>query len=176
MQFMKRQLFVVTAVALLATLTTLFTPKAVHALVATLIRDLDNPGRAVTVHVSCDAFSVSGLRGSLSCTPDYTVPAGDRLVIQQLEANCGAPLPTSTLVGATLTVDTNASVVSHTVPLLNEGEEANILRDFLAFGANQAVTYYADPGSTFTFSTVTTDGYGRTSCSFQFSGYLISYP
>jgi hypothetical protein len=176
MQFLKRLLFGFTTVALLATLTTLLAPKAVHALVATLIRDLDNPGRAVTVHASCDASSVSGIRGSLSCAPAYTVPAGDRLVIQQLEANCGAPLPTSTLVGATLTVDTSGSVVSHTVPLLNEGEEANILRDFLAFGANQPVTYYVDPGSTFTFSTVTTDGSGRTSCSFQFSGYLISYP
>ncbi len=43
MQFMKRLLLTITTVALMATLATLLAPKTVHALVATLIRDVDNP-------------------------------------------------------------------------------------------------------------------------------------
>jgi hypothetical protein len=60
---------------------------------------------------------------------------------------------------------------------VNEGPDipdANGVNQY--FANSQAVSWYADPGSTLEFFAFTPDTTGRTSCIFQFTGYLISYP
>jgi hypothetical protein len=164
------------AIALFAIVFALAAPKAVNALVATLVRDIDNPGRATLVVVSCDASSTSGTNGDIGCLPSYTVPAGDRLVIQHLETTCDTPKGNS-LVFPSLSLTTAGNPVSHSLVLANQG------MDVLAFSVpsdgfvgNQAVTYYADPSSTLRFDVYITDASGHTGCQFQVSGYLISFP
>ena len=164
------------AIALLATVFALSAPKAVHALVATLVRNIDNPGRATLVAVSCDASSTSGTDGDIACLPLYTVPAGDRFVIQHLETTCETPKGNS-LVFPSVSLASGGVPIQHSLVLANQGT------DPLAFSTpsdvfvgNQAVTYYADPSSTLRFDAYITDTSGRTGCQFQVSGYLISYP
>jgi hypothetical protein len=173
MQFAKKLLMGAGAVVLVAVLLMVGAPKTVRAVVATLIRDVDNPGRAALVYASCFVHSSPHVAADLGCAPDYTVPATDRLVIQQVEARCQTPLGDSTA-DTLFTVTTNGNAVSHFLTLLSQGTD--VFTGAPDFGTNQAVTYYADPGSTLRFDTIITDSAGFTSCSFQLNGYLISYP
>jgi hypothetical protein len=174
MQFAKRLLMGGGAVVLVAALLIIAAPKAVRAVVATLIRDIDNPGRAIPVDASCGVFT-QGF-GEVFCFPAYTVPDGNRLMIQQVEASCYTPQGDS-LVFTEFGVTTNGTPVTHYLPLVNEGTDHFIAPTSTIFSTNQAVTYYADPGSTFQFSTLISNaGTGITNCTFQLSGHLISYP
>jgi hypothetical protein len=164
------------AIALFAMLFALSAPKSVSALVATLVRDTDNPGRATLVAASCGATSTGGSNGDISCFPGYTVPAGNRFVIQHLETTCDTPKGNS-LVFPTLSLTTGGNPIAHHLVLVNQGT------DVLAFSVpsdgfvgNQAVTYYADPGTTLRFDIYVSDASGHTGCQFQVSGYLISFP
>jgi hypothetical protein len=160
---------VVAAVLILAV------PKTVQAVVATLIRDVDNPGRATVVNASCDVLTQSGMTANIACFPAYTVPAGNRLVIQHVEGSCRTPQGDS-LAFTNFTVTTNGNPVVHYFPLVNEGTDHFISPVATVFATNQAVTYYADPGSTLGFGTFISDAAGNTFCFFQLSGHLISYP
>jgi hypothetical protein len=176
MQFIKRLLMGGGAVILVAALLIVAAPKTVQAVVATLIRDIDNPGRATIVYASCDVATQSGQEGEIGCVPAYTVPSSARLVIQQLEAACRTPQGNS-MIFTSFTATTNGNPVTHYFTLVNQGTDPfNGVPVSTVLAANQAVTYYADPGSTLGFGTSITDLTGRTNCSFQFSGYLISYP
>jgi hypothetical protein len=172
MQFAKRLLMGAGAVVLVAAVLIAAAPKTVQAVVATLIRDVDNPGRAPHVAVNCQANSTIGASGDLGCSPVYTVPASNLLVLQQVEAFCGTP-PGNSLANTTFNIYTNGNPVRHNLTLVSEGPDFDTGVDF---ADNQTVTYYADPGSTIRFDSLTTDSTGSTSCFFQFSGYLISYP
>lgn len=177
MNFAKRMLMFVGFVVLAAALVSALAPKATRALVATLVQvantrtnpvpnsDADNPGRATLVAPHCLANSVGG---SLNCTPDYTVPLTDRLVIQQLEASCTTPSG-QFVTSAQVQVSTNGNQLDHQLPLLNEGP----YYDTTVFANDLAVHFYADPGSTVSFFGYTND---TAQCQFQFTGYLISYP
>jgi hypothetical protein len=184
MQFAKRMFMGLGVVAFMAMLFSLAAPKAVHGLVATLVqvantaanpvpdKDVDNPGRATLVVAYCDLGSLSGSSGDIYCVLPYTVPATDRLVIQQVEAECSTPKGNN-LVGTNFTVTTNGNPYAHQLLLQNEGASP-FNND--AFVADQAVHFYADPGSTLEVDTFTTDLTGSTSCQVAISGYLISYP
>jgi hypothetical protein len=180
MQFVKRLLIGAGAVMLVAVVLMVAAPRTVRAVVATLIRDIDNPGRATQVVQYCRANS--GVGGFFNCTPDYTVPANDRLVIQQVEGNCTTPQG-NTLANALFVVNSPVAdqygntQINHQLPLVNEGSYFwGGPSVHLLFVNSQAVNYYADPGSTFTFFADTNDLADNTTCFFQFSGYLISYP
>jgi len=173
MQFAKRLFMGLVVVAPIAMLLTLSAPKAVHALVAALVRDVDNPGRATLVVASCVAQIPSGSTGDLGCPPTYTVPAGYRMVIQQVEVTCVATSGTS-LTHPVLDTTTNGVPVVHSFVLANEGTDA--FSGLQRFSLNEAVSYYVDPGSGVYFTAITTDSSGRTECFFQLNGYLISYP
>jgi hypothetical protein len=153
MQFAKRLLMGAGAVVLVAVLLIVAAPKTVRAVVATLIRDADNPGRAPTVFSSCQ-ISNANTAPDIDCSPAYTVPATDRLVIQQVEANCLTPQGNS--IGDVfffIKPPGNPIGVAHFLTFLDQG-----------------------PGSTLSFHADTTDFAGFTVCTFQINGYLISYP
>jgi hypothetical protein len=177
MQIAKRLLMGAGAVVLAAALLVLVAPKAAQAVVATLIRDIDNPARATSVDASCGIATQSF--GYVSCFPTYTVPTGNRLVIQQAEASCFAPQGYS-LVFTSFSVNANNgfSPTTHYLPLVNEGTYRYVVPTSNVFSANEAVTYYADPGSTLEFTTLINNSgtMGPTDCTFQLNGYLISYP
>jgi hypothetical protein len=179
MRFMKRLFVAVATVALLATLTTLLVPKAVHALVATLTRDIDNPGRATQVNANCNASSQNGFATFINCSPFYTVPAGDRLVIQQVDTTCFTPQGNSVVDTRFIVEPGNVSPpgspVDHNITLVNEGVDGEFV-NAISLASSQSVNYFADPGSTLAFSGFTGDTTGSTVCTMQFSGYLISYP
>ena len=174
-------------VFLAAILVSVLAPRATHAIVATLVQvantsanpvpntDVDNPARASLVSSSCSGQNIGTLL--LSCTTPYTVPPAERLVIQQVEANCFTPKGNSVAVAEYfIAANSNGSFspVPHELPLVSEG--IAVIADQLYLANNQPVHYYADPGSTIGFTAQTTDASGNTSCTFQFNGYLISYP
>jgi hypothetical protein len=161
------------AVVVVVVVLMLAAPKTVRAVVATLIRDADNPGRATLVYAACNLRSSDHEAGDLGCSPDYTVPATDRLVVQQAEVRCQTPSGNSTA-DTYFTVTTNGVAVPHDLTLFNQGTD--VFTGAPDYGTNQALTYYADPGSTLRFDTILTDSTGNTACVFGFSGYLISYP
>jgi hypothetical protein len=180
MQFANRLLMGAGAVVLAAMVLMVAAPRTVRAVVATLIRDIDNPGRATQVLQYCQAHS--GVGGFFNCATDYTVPANNRLVIQQVEGNCSTPQG-NTLANAIFAVNIPVAdqygntQVTHQLPLVNEGPYFwGGPSVHLLFANSQAVNYYADPGSTFNFFADTDDFAGNTNCFFQFNGYLISYP
>jgi hypothetical protein len=173
MQFAKRLLISAGAVILVAALLIAVVPKTVRAVVATLIRDIDNPGRATLVYQSCYVQSTVQAGSDLECIPNYTVPTTDRLVIQQLEAACQTP-PGNSLAETAINVSTGHNFEFHTFTLVNQGP--NSFYGGVEFDGDKAVTYYADPGSSLAFSSFITDVTGNTNCLFKFSGYLISYP
>jgi len=182
MNFVKRVLMFVGFVVLAAALVSVLAPKATHALVATLVQvantsanpvpntDVDNSGRATTVLQNCDGRSLVG-DGQLSCDTGYNVPAGQRFVIEELEANCTAPKGNNIYSADVVFVQAGFGTF-HMLPLISQGVASGQAQ----YIQNQRVRYYADPGSQLTFYTQTTDTSGNTSCYFAASGYLISYP
>jgi hypothetical protein len=174
MQFARRLFIGAGAVALVTVLLMVAAPRTVRAVVATLIRDVDNPGRASTVFARCQVNS-SNADPDIDCSPAYTVPATDRLVIQQVEANCLTPQGNS--IGDVfffIKPPGNPLGVAHFLTFQDQGPD--VFTNSRNFGTNQPVTYYLDPGSTLGFHADTTDFAGFTVCTFQINGYLISYP
>jgi hypothetical protein len=179
MQFAKRLLMGVGAVVMVAALVVLASPKTVRAVVATLIRDADNPGRATQVSANCNATTQNDFATSITCSPFYTVPAGDRLVIQQVDTTCFTPQGNSVVDTRLIVEPGNVSPpgnpISHNITLVNEGVDGEFV-NAISLAGSQSVNYFADPGSTLAFSGFTGDTTGSTVCTMQFSGYLISYP
>jgi hypothetical protein len=183
------------AVALMAVLLTLAAPKAVRGVVATLVqvanttanpipnRDVDDPGRAELVTLACSASAGFGQLNCAAQIPSqccesapYFVPAGYRLVIQQMEANCQTPKGQS-ITQTSMELNTGGQFVYHQIPLLSEGSSFYPSgTTYTILANNLAGHFYADPGSIIQFDGNETDTTGNTGCFFNASGYLISYP
>jgi len=119
--------FVVLACVTLLASIAIVTPKAVRAAVATLVQDVDNPGRHV-FHLSCF--------GQAGC--GFTVPANQKYVIQTVSAL--APNSGSVLLQAT----TSGSVGNYVFNLTNP---LSYPLNFRGSGQVFAVTIYADANS-----------------------------
>jgi hypothetical protein len=166
-------------VVLAAILISVLAPKATHALVATLVqvsntpsspvpnKDVDSAAHATVVPLGC--FANPQPPNPLACTlgvgegSPYTVPAGQRLVIEQMSALCqaspngGIPFIEFTLTEAGTRVFVPVALTS------NQNFEF----------VTQGVRYYADPGTTIAS---TAAGDAATFCNFYANGYLVSYP
>ncbi len=180
MRFTKRLFIAVIGSALAATLLMVSAPKTVHAVVAALVRDVDNPGRATIVPLTCTAKPTSG--GGSGCVltssgSEYTVPAGQRLVIEQVSAACQTP-PTQVVNDLVLMLTEQAVSTDAPLVLTAQGTEGGLILGgpYVVFASNQSVHYYADPSTTLAMAAQTTDGSGNTQCRFAVNGYLISYP
>jgi hypothetical protein len=181
MNFAKRLSMLAGAAVLVAVCASLLAPKATHALVATLVQigntratpvpnsDVDNPARATVVPLTCQAFGDPG-DGSLLCNlglgPNtaYTVPAGQRLVIEQVSAFCQAT-PSNSIPYANLNL-TEAGTNLAVAFALNSKQNDEFV--------TQSVRYYADPGTSLSFQGSGLPG--ASFCNYSTSGYLISYP
>ena len=183
MNLVKKVLMFVGFVVLASALVSVLSPKATHALVATLVqvantsanpvpnKDVDFPVRAVIQSPNCIGNAYPPGNVYASCSPSYTVPAGQRFAIEQLEAFCFTPKGNN-LTQAFIQISEQGSDTSHYLPLTSQGD----FEGQTEFIENQQVRYYADPGSTIRFQATTSDATGATSCTYQVNGYLASYP
>lgn len=169
MKFMKQTVYMVGTLVAVAMIATLVAPKSVHALVATLVRDVDNPARATIVSAVCLTARLGG--GGTNCEL-YTVPSGQRLVIEQIEAICTTPTGTSVYTGA-LNFSAGGNYSSHWFALPSQGPTDIGGQRFVA---NQPVRYYVDPGSFVSFGEFSNDPTGNEDCEARVNGYLVSYP
>ena len=178
MKYKKRIGLGLAGIVTVALVLALATPKAVHAMVAALVRDVDNPARLPTVTRYCYGQNTPDFQsvdpGIFKCDTSYTVPAGQRLVIEQVDGVCYTPVGTN-LYQTFLDVAAAGQPFpdAHKLVLSNQGSAGN---NKLEYALNQPVRYYADPGSTLFFVFSTTDASGSSYCTLQVNGYLISYP
>jgi hypothetical protein len=191
MQFAKRLLMVFGAIALTALLLELAAPKATHALVATLVqvtnttanpvpnKDVDSPAHATVVPLACQALANGEINdpGILQCTlaaggltnggTPYTVPAGQRLVVEQVSAFCQSVTKDNLQFAQFALTEAGAFVV---VPL-----NAVTVPGFEGITSfTQSVHYYADAGTTLSFHANGNDS--GAFCNYSANGYLVSYP
>jgi hypothetical protein len=168
-------------VVLAAILISVLAPKATHALVATLVQvantsanpvptsDVSNPDLATLLVLSCQGHSEGG-SGFLNCDPSSTVPAGQRFVIDRVEADCFTP-PGNTFGNAYISFTEGGNFTRHVLPI--NSPETGFSTEYVL---SQQVRYHADAGSFIGFATYTTDNAGGTTCNFQADGYLVNYP
>lgn len=167
-------------VVLAAILISVLAPQATHALVATLVqvsntpsspvpnKDVDSPAHATVVPLSC-VMEAEESSPDLSCAlgvgggPAYTVPAGQRLVVEQMSAFCQTS-PNGSIPLVEFGITEAGTTIG--VPLVLTSKQNDEL-------VTQAVRYYADPGSTITGSAAGPSG---SFCNYSVSGYLVTYP
>jgi hypothetical protein len=161
---------------LAASILALATPKTVHAMVAALVRDVDNPARLPTASANCFGQNVtaSGNPNFVGCFTNYSIPMGQRLVIEDVDASCSTP-PGNSFFSASLDYQAEGAFFGTSHPLVLSAQGPGRM-GYLHYVANQTVRYYVDAGSTISFDAATSDSSGGSVCTFQLSGYLISYP
>lgn len=172
-------LFVALAMALIA-------PKTAHAVVSTLVTVVNsvavvNPTSGGTtqavvtetvdgqshqpVQASCSPSKSAGSAGDFACPDIFTVPAGELLVIEYVDASCVSHAQVQV---ASIDVSFNHSGIGHPLILTSEGNVfgANV------FAVSQLVRLYADPDSEVRIDFSTTDTTGQTNCVAGVTGYL----
>jgi len=181
MKFAKRVATSLGYVILAAALVSVLAPKTTHAIVATLVQvantsanpvptsDVNNPDRATILILSCQGLS-QGSYGHLDCDPDSTVPAGQRFVINRVEADCFTH-PGDTFGNAHIAFTEGGNETRHVLPL--NSLETGFSPEYVL---SQGVDYHADAGSYISFEAYTSDTEGGTNCTFQADGYLVNYP
>jgi hypothetical protein len=184
MNFAKRAWMFVGFIMFAAALVTALAPKAAHALIATLVqvtntsanpvpnKDVDNPDRSTVVDLYCVAPGLAGFT-AVGCdtTSSFTVPAGQRLILEQLDAQCVTP-EGNALYGANMNFTGAGTGYLHPFALGSPATHSGVTN----YVQNQTIRYYVDSGSPIYFDLSTTDTSGSTNCSFQVVGHLISYP
>jgi hypothetical protein len=174
MGYTKRAAGMVGTLVAVAMVAALVAPKSVHALVATLVRDVDNPARAPIISANCQSQPVPILNLYIYEPCDlYTVPSGQRLVIEQVETDCETPVG-QTVSAATFNLVEGGVTSDHAIALTPQAVPPN--GGFSEFVNNQSVRYYADPGSMISFKAYISDQGGSTACWGRLTGYLITYP
>ncbi len=179
MKYAKRVATSLGYVILAAALVSVLAPKATHAIVATLVQvantsanpvpnsDVDSAAHATVVPLGCFVNLQDG--GPAVCTlsigggAPYTIPAGQRLVIEQLSAFCQSSSDDSIPNVEFGIIEANTEIV----PRLALTSKQNF--EFVT----QPVRYYADPG---TQIFATAEGNAITFCNYYANGYLVSYP
>jgi hypothetical protein len=124
-----------------------------------LIKDSDAPARKP---FQWDGVSTTAA-GSNSFITVSTVPANQRLVIEQVSGWCQG------MYGTVSMSDYQANVVSHYQWL--PGEFAN----GISSPASTSIHFYIDPGATFSFS-LNNWGNTQNTCDLSVSGYFVNLP
>lgn len=102
--------------------------------------------------------------------PIYTVPAGKKLVIENVTVS-GALYQDEKLVSAALTTTVNNFKVDYHIPVQHQ---KLTVPDQTAASAIASVRLYATAGTTVTVSAIRSDTSGSASVTFGFSGYLVN--
>ena len=165
MQFAKRLMMILASFVLLVAIVSLAAPKAVHAIVATLVQVTNTSANPVptvaTDNPALQPFAHTyGVYGQLDHT--FEVPAGKTLVIEQVEVSCfQIVLPYAVLGVTTGGVQNYATLFPAPAP----GDNTN-------WGLTQMVRFYADGGTTVTFQGPQTGGGNY--CGSTIIGYLVN--
>ena len=186
MKFAKRFLMVAGAVALAGLASTMIAPKTAQALVSTLVTVVNNvgvvnptPGGTIQPIITTDADSLSRVPYQDSCTATMgiptnpflfcrtlPVPAGKRLVIEQVTAFCQAP--TGKITDASVDAVIGSTDISHYLVLTPQDTVLGITGKVYAM--SQLVRFYVDPGVEIEFAYSSGDAAGT--CNSTLSGYL----
>ena len=181
MNIVRKAVSALGGIFLAALLIAALAPKAVRSAVAAALvqvtntaanpvpnQDIDDPGKATRVFLSCGVqFSTVNF-----CDLNYTVPTNARLIIDQVDGVCSTPVgQTVTRVFLNLTSEGGVGA-GHDVLLPPEGTADGTT--FYAF--NQLSRWVADPGSQIAFAVFGTDTTGSSVCNCKLSGHLIAFP
>ncbi|HVB85208.1 MAG TPA: hypothetical protein VNK23_00890 [Candidatus Dormibacteraeota bacterium] len=186
MMLLRRIAMAIGGTVVVALVLTLAVPRTAHAVLSALVTVVNNvavvnptaAGQTLAVitesadgqshqpvQADCSPNSSAGFAGDFGCPNMFTVPAGERLVIEYVDASC---VSAGQVQVASLDVSFNHGGIGH--PLLVK-PEGNV------FGANvfavaQPVVLYADPNSDVRIDFSTTDSTGQTGCTAGVTGYL----
>jgi len=156
------------ACALLLATFSIIGPRTVHAVVATLVRDIDNAGRHPFVG-SC-SNTTSGTNASCN----ISVPAGEEVVIQTEVFGAFAD-PANKFLATAVGTSVGASGIFAYDNIPDDGRYQPTQSDLFS---TFAYTLYADPGSTITCSGTTKNSNPTIGLEFncQVSGYYVTLP
>ena len=178
----KRMVSVIGGLAIAAFLVTLATPKAVHAIVSTLVtvsntaanpvptRAADNPARQAVLLTAGIVMPDGQPTGTLlmnSESVQFTVPAGQRLVVDSVSGNMSAPSGQTPIEVAVL-----GNSQAQIFPVATfQGSSGG----FNVFSFATPITTYLDPGSQpLAFCSRGPSSSGTAFCNFFVAGHLES--
>jgi hypothetical protein len=174
MKLLQRFLMGLGTVLLLAVSLELFAPRAVHAVVSTLVTVANTPSNPVyttdainsenLLQVTCTLPETSFDGNSISTRNCYTVPAGQRALIEQVDGICSTPTG-SGVANVSLYVD---SQTQHQLPL--HQESANGSLTYYTFSVPSH--YYSGVNATFLSFAIPPAG-GGANCFVNVSGRLM---
>lgn len=185
MNVLRRIAMAIGGTVVVALVLTLTVPRTAHAVLSALVTVVNNvaianpttAGQTLAVitesadgqshqpvQVDCSPSSSAGSAGDFGCPDMFTVPAGERLVIEYVDAAC---VSQGQVQGASLDVSFNHEGIGHPLLLRPEGNDGANL-----FAAAQPVLLYAEPNSEVQIAFSTTDTTGQTECTAGMTGYL----
>jgi len=171
MKLLKQAVAVLGSVVLIAMMVALVMPKTAHAIVATLVRDVDQPARRPFT-LSCSSSTTFNF---ISCTT-ATIPAGEEFVIENVEFD-GQADPSTKVMEPLIQTTTAGSVVTHFLnPIFDDRLDQP---NSALYKTVQAQRFYADPSTSIlcqseTQFLVSPTLVGQLTC--QLSGYTVSLP
>ncbi len=147
------------------------TPRAVHAVVATFVRDVDNAARHPWA--STCGFTASASSGN-SC--DITVPSNVEVVLQMVDISALADKANVEL-SSYLTLYSGGTEV-FLYPIRTTADPTSSLATQAAFTLSGLIQVYADPSSTITCGMSTKNANPITTLqgSCTVSGYMVTLP
>ena len=180
MNNVKKVLSTLGGVLLAALLIAALAPKATHGLVAALVQVANTNsspvptaealGTETLLQFSCpsqDAGEPAGILGSAVC---YTVPAGKRAVIEQVDGSCNLPKGD----GVIALTSIEAGGTAYNLPMQLQPDLGDVFGfDYLYYEFNQPVRIYVDAGGNIAFNSLTSDTKLLASCYFNVSGRLV---
>ncbi len=170
MRRLSKLAFVAFACVLVISAVAVMSPRAVHAVVATLVKDVDNPARHAFT-TSCIFTPTAGQ--ATGCTTP-AIPAGEQVVIETVAVIASAN-PTNTELSASISTTVNGATATWPFSVADNGtnQPGNSL-----FWASQPLRLYADPGTTIVFG-INTKGLNPPLAlggGAGISGYWVSLP
>jgi hypothetical protein len=173
MKSLKRLLMGLRTVLLLAVSLQLFAPRAVHAVVSTLVTAANTPSDPVYTTDAVNSENLLQVTRALPQTSNdgtgvpnkncYTVPAGQRALVEQVDGICSTQTGTA-IANVSVYVDSN---IQHELPLTQESGSFDL--NFFAFSVPSH--YYSDVKATFRTFAITSSA--ATNCYVDVSGRLM---
>ena len=168
--------------ALMATISFWAAPRIVAQVRAALVQDVDNAARHF-VQVAVEAVQPPGLSSTGLCYDLYTVPNGQRLVVDNFGVRTGLALPNLVTLSQTLTTASSRcstqgySLSRQSVVLLPPLFQGTDSRNFNIYGNTQRVQVYADSGQTLAVEIEGNVAFSNAAIfEVTMSGHLVSYP
>jgi hypothetical protein len=173
MKLLAKLSFGTLAAVLLISGIAVLSPRAVHAVVATIIRDQDNPARHPFVEI-CTGPTTNSNAAARCSTND--LPAGQEFVIETVSISATGDPSNIVLAPTVFTTAGGRENVSYALnPISNNGLDQQVASQFTG---TQLVRFYADPGTAITCEGVTPNVNVRVHFFFvcTFSGYFVTLP